>query len=966
MARKHRVPNNRISNVIGYPQSEANRKYNVPKTALNNYELDLQTGAIAPDTTFEQWRQMQRGVGVAIAYKDVNDHLILNFTDGTIVDVGNIKGDAFTYEDFTPEQINGLVSSLQLDLTQLKPIANGALPTPSGSGITMKVVGGSAGATWTHATLPSGSASLLKDQTGEFYWNGTSWALTNVVDLPIPDLTDYVKTEQIKDVDWQDVTGSVTSGYRPRATTGVVEATSGYKCTDPIAVDIGDELEIYGYSFSTTSALIVCYDESMTKISDIERGTGVAQYFDNYLFSPTFKGFIIATGREGGAYNCAVRRKETYDKFALKTDAATKTEVNVKQNISDNSLLTDSKTIPTAINELKELTDEFFEDEYENIPITITTGFYKYDDGVLTTGSYRSSQKIVIDSAKYLINGSNSSNQTGLIVEWDDEGNYIGYRERGIGSVIMYTDYIYTPSANAHSFATVAITSDVNRLSVRKFIGKVSKSYDKTQSDDRYVLKSSYDDSKYGIKWQISSTSYLAERTFNAIGKFATPAIGTGGSSDFDSIYPWSEIKRVNIQVLSTGAKKLTYEGEVGFTTNGTNGDVFVEIPIFRYKREVKDGFEHRTISKNEGDIHPAFIEDGKIVQKIYVASYESVLEGGDIKSKAGLMPLNNVQPQDMLNLAKAKGYSLYDWRTVDVIQNLMWIEYANINSAMILGNGWSDMIQPDETPAKTAIVAETGANRIILDATVYNTTSLMANFKERAFPGANIIICKGSHQNILGYRKVVSVTNDATQLIVNFDGAPIDIDIDCYFGNGPQDTGIVDSLPYHTGRTNRAKVDVNSTVLDIRKNPNRYRYIENISGNVWHYLPDITFVNGVPYVSNNINDYEFWKTTGSYKPIALKLPEQAVNTDGNWILTLAYDHICQYSFGATFGAGAYNQKTGGFYYMNYGSQVCTVNGGGFDHRERCNIATNRSWITPVTSNVAWYLYGCRLTCKIV
>lgn len=105
------------------------------------------------------------------------------------------KGDPFIFDDFTPEQLNEITSGLQVNLSQLKPISSGALPTPDGSGITMDVIGGGSGATWTHVSLPSGSASLLKGQSGQFYWDGVSWTLTNVVDLPTSPLSNSVNQD---------------------------------------------------------------------------------------------------------------------------------------------------------------------------------------------------------------------------------------------------------------------------------------------------------------------------------------------------------------------------------------------------------------------------------------------------------------------------------------------------------------------------------------------------------------------------------------------------------------------------------------------------------------------------------------------------------------------------------------------------------------------------------------------------
>lgn len=91
--------------------------------------------------------------------------------------------------------VDGAIKQLPLDEVKnhieitgesLDPIASGALPTPpAGQRRTMDVVGGVSGATWTHASLPGGSASLTSGQLGVLFWNGSTWALTNVVDLPV-------------------------------------------------------------------------------------------------------------------------------------------------------------------------------------------------------------------------------------------------------------------------------------------------------------------------------------------------------------------------------------------------------------------------------------------------------------------------------------------------------------------------------------------------------------------------------------------------------------------------------------------------------------------------------------------------------------------------------------------------------------------------------------------------------------
>ena len=54
------------------------------------------------------------------------------------------------------------------------------------------------------------------------------------------------------------------------------------------------------------------------------------------------------------------------------------------------------------------------------------------------------------------------------------------------------------------------------------------------------------------------------------------------------------------------------------------------------------------------------------------------------------------------------------------------------------------------------------------------------------------------------------------------------------------------------------------------------------------------------------------------------------------------------------------SEAFGAYYYLRDGLNI-VVNGGGFDHRTRCNLLTTRAWITP---SYRWHLYGARLLFK--
>ncbi len=449
---------------------------------------------------------------------------------------------------------------------------------------------------------------------------------------------------------------------------------------------------------------------------------------------------------------------------------------------------------------------------------------------------------------------------------------------------------------------------------------------------------------EYGVRWSLSDVNDLGERCFSACYLEASIGIGdVDGASDFDNIYPWSDMERV----------------EMG-------GDVFVKIPKFCVERYVEDGYEYRVISRNGSSPHPAFIEDGEEIDEIYVGAYEGYVDDKGLRSVPNVIPSSGYTPQEFLTLAqqRGEGYSLYDMRTVDLLFTLFAVEYGCRNSGVILGYGVAQYLQPLERQYSNTSVfysteTATGVNH-------FRTKKRGDNKKISV--GSNIIVCEGSQENILTFAKVTSITDSKSETIYYFDGSPIDVTTDCFIGNGPQDTNWTETcsapLHWHTGRA-----DMRDDYAANMRNPMRYRWVENIVGNVWHYLPDVTFVDDKMYVCENMRDYKMHSHESPYEPLDYAFPYNNNNglqkdTPPNnfWVTSLVYDpshpYVC---FGEHFSSTMKSEQAfGAYYYRNDGVKTI-ANGGGFDHEFRCNILTNRAWILPTQR---WYLYGARLIYK--
>ncbi|MCR4604166.1 MAG: hypothetical protein K5683_11655 [Prevotella sp.] len=473
--------------------------------------------------------------------------------------------------------------------------------------------------------------------------------------------------------------------------------------------------------------------------------------------------------------------------------------------------------------------------------------------------------------------------------------------------------------------------------------------------------------SRYGVRWQIDNPNDLGERCFDAVGLRARFGVGkSAGHSDFDQIYPWSQIRRCNIK-CHDGTTTITYDDSPNFRIDGTNGDVFVRIPRFYVERYQEDGYEYRVVSKEGKTPHPAFVENGQLLDAVYVSAFEGYMDSDSLLySKANVIPTSNLTAQRFLDGARRRGpqYTLYDMRTVDMLFTLIAVEFGCRNTGVVFGHGIADYRQPIEKVwDKERFFYSQWYQK--------NTNSITCRRQpyEMITEGSAICICDSNQRNILTFAHVTMIKNRNGTTVYTFDGPPIDITTDCFIGNCGQTTNWTEtcSAPHlsYMGRANMLEREF----LPRERNPMRYRWMENIVGNLWHFLPDVTLYNRQLYVCSDMSHYQFATHDGMYKPYGKPLD---VNTDNGrmedekgvncWVSALMPDSDTR---GISLGCGYDRSMTsrnafGAYYYIGEGLCIL-VNGGGFDHRNRCNLLTTRAWDSPATQ---WHLYGARLLFK--
>lgn len=191
--------------------------------------------------------------------------------------------------------------------------------------------------------------------------------------------------------------------------------------------------------------------------------------------------------------------------------------------------------------------------------------------------------------------------------------------------------------------------------------------------------------------------------------------------SVFDGLYPWAGMKRCN---LNDSGIVTAYYGQSAYVEDGSNGQVMVEIPKFFYKT-IQIGDEIKwaisDVPKPGYKLHPAFIRNGVVKEKIYVGAfqasfydvsagvYEEYYKSGDLylsptgvapdvnastgdklASIAGKRPLTEQYIYNFRTLARNRGsgWEQWDFLTVSALQMLFIVEFGSLNAQAILGQG--------------------------------------------------------------------------------------------------------------------------------------------------------------------------------------------------------------------------------------------------------------------------------------
>ena len=468
----------------------------------------------------------------------------------------------------------------------------------------------------------------------------------------------------------------------------------------------------------------------------------------------------------------------------------------------------------------------------------------------------------------------------------------------------------------------------------------------------------------YGVQFDITATSTSCTRIADAEGLKTDYVVGStyqlnGGVNDFDNVFPWCDMRRCNLSFTADGKKVITYEGESGFALDGSNGNVMVEIPKFYSMRERIGNMEIWAITgepKSGFNVEPAFVVDGVEQDFVYVGAYDAAdLLDGAYYSYSGTYPLTRKTLSQFITDFSAVGLQSYDFSTFLMLQKLMIIEFADRDVQQYMGGiSYLPYWYRGDTQDK---IDSVGTNYVMV------TTSGNES-KERfsaLWVGESIKFSTDDmgESDTTYVREITALETIGDQLKVTYSGS----DLSSVFVAGdnvsgcPQKNGWTDSLIYHTGRANFAS----SSAYGNHVSPMRYRYIENIYGNVWELMAGLRVKNLKYYYSFTPNynasapDGNDWRGIGYDAP----LQDQYGENGAGYIVKQGYDVNARainlpLIVGSSNGGAANKYFADAFYSRNASASTEYIScvGGGWDHNKMAGISCLRCWITPSSTSL--------------
>lgn len=502
-------------------------------------------------------------------------------------------------------------------------------------------------------------------------------------------------------------------------------------------------------------------------------------------------------------------------------------------------------------------------------------------------------------------------------------GNNAEYVNNSISEIVQKKINVVVTVDNA---ANVEITLDSSQIYV-------------TEDELETALANAklYSGKNYGVKRLITDNTIASwTRIGDAEGLSAVATKnGSEVANDFDNCYPWSDIRRCNVDP-ATG-QVLAYYGETGYAADGSNGEVMVKIPEFWWKRErVPDEF---------GNVYEyIYIADYaragyKKSEEFFVGAYllSTTDEEGTIvaHSKSGVVPRYNTTLANFRNYAKntGDGFCLLDYHYF-LLQMLYLVEYAHFNSQNMLGQG---LVNYSGNGAK-ALIAENSTNRIIV-----------ASVNNGLWVGKTICIGATDAWNasVAQDREITAIEdyNDGTisGKAITFDGEAVNIALNNVIWGSAQKTGGNDALGNKSG-----------SIINNGYHPVNYRGIEDVFGHLMQHIDGINIKDYQAYICKDPDEYVADKFVAPYEALGYINSETADSYSKKLGLDEKHPEVAlPVEVGASSSTG-----TTDYYWAQTGNRIAYVGGNFSNNGTKAGLFC---WFCSNASSYSNWHYGARL-----
>lgn len=453
---------------------------------------------------------------------------------------------------------------------------------------------------------------------------------------------------------------------------------------------------------------------------------------------------------------------------------------------------------------------------------------------------------------------------------------------------------------------------------------------------------------RYGVRFEGAANSgSTVTRLYNAVG--LTAGVGTDSATavnDFDNIYPWSQIRRACGYWGDDGNFVVNaYKGEPGYATDGSNGDVWVEIPVFYYKHEYDGDAEQIEISaiKLPGYLpSPLHIDaSGVVYDKAYVAAYDIAIVDNKPTSRSGVFG-EGFSANTGMDAARKAGVDFTCTTTAEryALALLMFVEFATRNMQSVMQGAVSMPFSATDV----AIASGTSTNQI--------TTTEETARKYTVGQSVSIGTTLGGNPSVANNRIITAIDGG----VITFDGAPVNISV----GN------IMWTTPWKNGSCDAVLTSSGSIVSNSDgKHPCMYRGIENLYGNAFSTVSDVLFKREGSGTTADPYTYSIY-----YLPDARRYANGSITEDYvklNYSLSATSGFIKKFGFDARFPFALFPCSVGATattYYSDYyqapNSEICAARVGGlWSYGAYCGPSF---WFCGATPNISGAGYHARLS----